>query len=99
MAIRDSTVRASRPGLFTATMTATTIGPKPAVVNAEAAARCPARHASSLRSVDGMRIPAKMFLGNRPVAAIRPSTTTITPPSPDRIAFDTQSGYSDLHEQ
>jgi hypothetical protein len=40
-----------------------------------------------------------MFLGNRPVAAIRPSTTTITPPSPDRIAFDTQSGYSDLHEQ
>jgi len=95
VAIRDRTVCALLPGLFAATMTATTTGPKPAVVSAEAAARCPARHASSLRIVDGMRIPAKMFLGNRPVAAICPSATTITPPNPSRIAFNTQPAYND----
>lgn len=67
-------------------MAATTIGPKPATVNAEAAAWCPARHASSLRIVDGIRIPPKMFLGNRPVAAIRPNPTTIAPPTPNLIA-------------
>ena len=97
MAIRDRTVWALLPGLFAATTTATTTGPKPAVVSAEAAARCPARHASSLRIVDGMRIPAKMFLGKRPFAAIRPSTRTITPPNPNRIAFDMRPGYSDAH--
>jgi hypothetical protein len=42
-----------------------------------------------------MRIPAKMFLGNRPVAAICPSATTITPPNPSRIAFNTQPAYND----
>ncbi len=91
MPIRNRTVSASRPGLFATTMTATTTGPKPAAVNAEAAARCPARQASSLRNVDGRRIPAKRFLGNRPVAAMRPSPTTTTPPNPNRIAFNTSA--------
>jgi len=89
--IRNRTVSASRPGLFATTMTATTTGPKPAAVNAEAAARCPARQASSLRNVDGRRIPAKRFLGNRSVAAMRPSPTTTTPPNPNRIAFNTSA--------
>ena len=33
-------------------------------------------------------MPAKMFHGNRPVAAILPIANTITPPTPSRIAFD-----------
>lgn len=87
MAIRNRTVSALRPGGIAATTTATTTGPAPATVNAEAAARCPASHASSLRIVDGMRIPARRFLGNRPAAAIRPSAITIAPPIASRTAF------------
>ena len=68
---------------------ATAIGPMPETVSAEAAARCPARHASSLRNVDGMRMPANRFLGNRPAAATRPSATMTTPLNPNFTAPDT----------
>jgi hypothetical protein len=38
-----------------------------------------------------------MFRGNRPVAAILPIATTITPPIPSRIAFDTGEVYGGSH--
>ena len=87
MPIRNRTTSVAGLGLDTATMSAAANGPRPAVVKAAAAARCPASHASSLRIVDGMRMPAKRFLRNRPAAAIRPSTTTMTPPNPDLVAL------------
>ena len=54
----------------------------------------PPRHASSLRIVEGMRIPAKTFLGNRPDAAMRPTRATIRPLSPSQINLDIQPRYN-----
>ncbi len=70
-------------------MIAVPIGPRPAAFKAGAAALCPANHAASLRIVDGMRMPTKGFLGNRPSDAIRPIANTMTPPIPDLIALTT----------
>ncbi len=93
MDTRDSTRWESVDGRFAATTAATTTGPSPATVNAVDAARCPASHASSVRRVDGIRIPAKRFLGNRPAAAIRPTTIMITPLIAYLSAFVTMPGY------
>lgn len=57
-------------------------GPAPAMVSAEAPDRCPACQASSLRIVDGMRIPTNMLRGSLPAPASRPTAITTTPPNP-----------------
>lgn len=69
---------------MTAITAASPIWPSPATVSADAAARCPAIHASSLRIVEGMRMPANTFLGSRSAAARRPTPAKIKPLKPLR---------------
>jgi hypothetical protein len=88
LAMRRTVRCVSGRGLLAPTITAIATGPTPAAVSAEAAARCPALHASSLRIVDGIRIPAKGFLGNFPIAAMRPSAINVAPANPVLVAPD-----------
>jgi len=89
--MRERARSASGPGRVAASTTARTTGRTPAAVNATAAASCPACHASSLLSVEGMRMPTRTFLGKRPRAAKRPTENTIAPLSPNLSALSTRT--------